>query len=200
MDYEEREFQRQFDLLQEELAGLEKALSERDRTIAELKSIRRDVERGDWWCWQGDEEDHPESLTCPVVMSADILREHLKEMAELRSQNDRLRQDRYDALSVTSKDGLLASEWVARAGKAERQVAELRAVVERLPKDATGKPVAPGQELWALGCHGVVGGYADVLEQAVFPGRHSRAFERIAECYPTRTEAIAALKAEETKP
>ena len=39
---------------------------------------------------------------------------------------ERLRQDRSDALSVTSRDGLLASEWVARTGKAERELAEAR--------------------------------------------------------------------------
>ena len=37
------------------------------------------------------------------------------------------RRDRYEALSVTSKEGLLASEWVARTGRAEAEVARLRA-------------------------------------------------------------------------
>lgn len=58
-------------------------------------------------------------------------------LARLRSENDRLRQERYDALSVTSKDGLLASEWVARTGKAEREAKALRSENEVL----TGKLV-----------------------------------------------------------
>lgn len=42
-------------------------------------------------------------------------------VAELEAHGDRLRQDRADALSVKSREGLLASEWVARTGKAERE-------------------------------------------------------------------------------
>lgn len=42
-------------------------------------------------------------------------------LTEMQAENDQLRQDRYDALSVTSRDGLLSSEWVARTGKAERE-------------------------------------------------------------------------------
>ncbi|ATS92313.1 hypothetical protein DLP05_073 [Stenotrophomonas phage vB_SmaS_DLP_5] len=30
-----------------------------------------------YWYWQGDKEDYPESLTCPVIMSAEQLREML---------------------------------------------------------------------------------------------------------------------------
>lgn len=41
----------------------------------------------------------------------------------LEGENDQLRQDRYDA----SRDGLLASEWVARTGKAERERDAFRA-------------------------------------------------------------------------
>jgi len=49
-----------------------------------------------------------------------------------RAQSERRRQDREDALSVTSTDGLLASEWVLRAGKAKRERDEARAEVTRL--------------------------------------------------------------------
>lgn len=50
----------------------------------------------------------------------------------LVAENDQLRQDRYDALSVTSKDGLLSSEWIARTGKAERIAKDLSARVREL--------------------------------------------------------------------
>lgn len=45
------------------------------------------------------------------------------------AENARLRQERADALSVTSRDGLLSSEWVLRTGQAERRVAELEALL-----------------------------------------------------------------------
>ena len=50
----------------------------------------------------------------------------------LHDENERLRQDRYEALSVTSRDGLLSSEWVARTGKAERRADKLHAQVKGL--------------------------------------------------------------------
>ena len=43
------------------------------------------------------------------------------EVERLTAHNRKLWQERYDALSVTSRDGLLSSEWVARTGKAERE-------------------------------------------------------------------------------
>ena len=58
-----------------------------------------------------------------------ILLEHVD---ELEADAVRLRQDRYDALSVYSTDGLLSSEWVARSGKAEREVKELEAKLAKL--------------------------------------------------------------------
>lgn len=36
---------------------------------------QRDEANSNTWIWMGDGEDHPESLTCPVIMSADQLRE-----------------------------------------------------------------------------------------------------------------------------
>ena len=39
------------------------------------------------------------------------------------------RRDRYEALSVTSKEGLLASEWVARTGRAEAEVSRSHAAI-----------------------------------------------------------------------
>ena len=44
-----------------------------------------------------------------------------RERDEARALADRRWQDRRDALSVTSTDGLLSSEWVLRAGQAERE-------------------------------------------------------------------------------
>ena len=48
-------------------------------------------------------------------------------ITELERQLERAKQDRYDALSVYTKEGLLASEWVARAGRYKRERDEARA-------------------------------------------------------------------------
>lgn len=45
-----------------------------ERMRAELVA-HREKAIGNYWCWQGDGEDHPESLTCPVLVSADQVRE-----------------------------------------------------------------------------------------------------------------------------
>ncbi len=58
----------------------------------------------------------------------------LVEIDSLRAENARLSPDRYDALSVKSKEGLLASEWIARTGRAEREAESLRAENERFRK------------------------------------------------------------------
>lgn len=43
----------------------------------------RAATRGDVWCYQGDGTDFPESLTCPVVMTADEFRELLSRKSDL---------------------------------------------------------------------------------------------------------------------
>lgn len=50
------------DLLRDEIAWLRRELE-----------TARDMLRGDYWFWQGDGEDHLESLVCPVVIRADDL-------------------------------------------------------------------------------------------------------------------------------
>ena len=50
--------------------------------------------------------------------------EACKRLAAQEQELERLRQERRDALSVHTKEGLLASEWVLRTGKAERELAE----------------------------------------------------------------------------
>lgn len=55
----------------------------------------------------------------------DIVEAAEKRVAELEALAERRRQERLDALSVTTREGLSASEWVLRTGKAEQRVAEL---------------------------------------------------------------------------
>jgi len=54
------------------------------------------------------------------------------EIARLAEDNDQLRRDRYEALSVYTKEGLLASEWVAKTGRAKADLAAVNAKVREL--------------------------------------------------------------------
>lgn len=63
-------------------AKLDEVLAEIKRKAgkleAENEALRRE-RQGEIWYWQGDGEDHLESLTCPVLIEAADLRELLKE-------------------------------------------------------------------------------------------------------------------------
>lgn len=72
---------------QEAAVHLESLLAELSRNRCLLEALEtenvrvhqrnqrmRDYAHEAYWCWQGDGEDHPESLTCPVLMSAEDLR------------------------------------------------------------------------------------------------------------------------------
>jgi hypothetical protein len=43
------------------------------------------------WYWQGNEEDHLESLTCPIIISAEAMRASDAELAEIRAVFARFR-------------------------------------------------------------------------------------------------------------
>jgi hypothetical protein len=47
--------------------------AEIERLMAENKTLSR-IPKGEVWYWQGDGEDYPESLGCPVIMEPDVLR------------------------------------------------------------------------------------------------------------------------------
>lgn len=59
-------------------------------TPLELASLRReltahrDKANGDYWAWQGDGSDHPESLSCPVLIPAADLRTLLAGQQDMR--------------------------------------------------------------------------------------------------------------------
>jgi hypothetical protein len=64
-----------------------------------------------------------------------------EEIERLYADNDRLRQDRKDALSVISTDGMSVSEWVMRTGQAEHERQQLRDLIRdyalsTMPTDA----------------------------------------------------------------
>lgn len=62
---------------------LEEVATEMDKLYQERRTIAR-TERGEVWLWQGDGNDFPDSLACPVVMDADDLRMLLKTQNEQR--------------------------------------------------------------------------------------------------------------------
>ncbi len=50
---------------------------QQDKIIAQIKEEKNIAwlyEQKEVWFWQGDGEDYPESLSCPVVISANHLR------------------------------------------------------------------------------------------------------------------------------
>lgn len=65
-------------LTKERDAVVEHWHTEEARLLREL-TARRDCAEGNFWYWQGDGEDYPESLTCPVLIRAEDLRALLKE-------------------------------------------------------------------------------------------------------------------------
>ena len=66
--------------LESELAA---ATNKRDILAIIVENVRTD--RDHVWFWQGDGGDCPETLSCPVVMSADTLRAMLSELAAARA-------------------------------------------------------------------------------------------------------------------
>ena len=60
-------------------------------------------------------------------------------VSRLAADNARLKEERAAALSVTTREGLLASEWVLRTGMAERKRDRLAARVAELEAAARGK-------------------------------------------------------------
>lgn len=59
----------------------------KERALYELSLVRTNVENV--WRWRNGEENWPESLSCPVVMSPDTLRELLRERDEARATQDK---------------------------------------------------------------------------------------------------------------
>jgi hypothetical protein len=102
---------RERDNLKERAEYAEKfGLAVADDLRSKLALVR--TKRDDVWLWQGDEYDHPESLCCPVVMTADQFRSLLRERDDLRAA--------------------LAATWPSEEAIAQHRDAALLAEVERL--------------------------------------------------------------------
>lgn len=60
-------------------ADCEYAISRVEALEAEVELHRRKA-KDEYWCWQGDGEDYPESLTCPVLIAVADLRAILEDL------------------------------------------------------------------------------------------------------------------------
>ncbi len=76
------------------VAGYEVLLNQWRGQQAELAELRTEVNahrakaRDEYWAWQGDGTDFPESLTCPVLISASDLRGVLAENEQADLSNE----------------------------------------------------------------------------------------------------------------
>jgi len=81
--------------------------------------------------------------------------------------------------------------WYERAKTAEREIARLKSIVDRIPKFADGSPALPGDEAWhpRRDHSGIVlYRYADDqnCQYADFKAGHTGVLKKLNECYPTR--------------
>lgn len=68
------------------VAELGQIIRYKDTEIAELRGQKfKRFNDQEYWIYQGDGEDYPESLVCPVVMSAEQLREMLAKIENFES-------------------------------------------------------------------------------------------------------------------
>ena len=130
MTLENEKLRRLCDELHKQLAREQKSVNElgedniklRDE-ISELKSIKfARFANEECWIYQGDGEDHLESLVCPVVISAEKL-------IELEAEVKRLRDLIREAAPL---------EWVFNLGDDEAEAWEKKA--EKLLEDTDGRP------------------------------------------------------------
>ena len=104
-----------------EIAGLYEQI---DTARAKLRVASAGVE--DVWKWAGDGEDHPESMGCPVVMSAETLREFVAateraEALESRVEEAERKLDDVAALQRTTAADLDAARAQLRIVQAGRE-------------------------------------------------------------------------------
>lgn len=92
---------------------------------AEVRALREELE------YARQTEHHIEGALEARDKWHKIANEQRAEVERLEAENDRLRRDRAEALNVTSRDGLLSSEWLARTGKAEATIARVEALIPK---------------------------------------------------------------------
>lgn len=112
----------------------ERGLVERCKRCEELVQLRRSAMSDEPKYTVDDALQIKTSHRTVTLLQTEVKRLRA-ENAELIVKNEQLYKDRYDALSVHTKEGMLASEWLLRTGKAERRVKELEAENAELRKE-----------------------------------------------------------------
>jgi hypothetical protein len=99
--------------------------------ILEMSQRTIRVERDGVWLWQGDGSDQPESLACPVVMSADTLRDLLRNQVANADAESRA------ALlgTMVDEERVMKEGALARAEAAERALGEARLKLDEYERD-----------------------------------------------------------------
>ncbi len=87
-----------------------------------------------------------------IAADGESIAELRAEVERLEAENDRLRQDRYDALDARTTCGMSAAEWQMRTGKAERERREARAESDALREQLAGARAAAIKECAAKRC------------------------------------------------
>ena len=105
--------ERRLDLVSKEWLRMK---DERDKALAIVRLVRMDVD--DCWRWQGDGEDHHESLSCPVIMDSRTLRSILEERDTLRTDLARCQKELSQA--TIDLDLMVQSNLTLRAGLSEK--------------------------------------------------------------------------------
>ena len=73
------------------IASLEAEKAELEKRLRKAKTIQDRVDNREIWYWQGDGEDYPESLICPVVVDPETMRELVATKERLRKAEEALR-------------------------------------------------------------------------------------------------------------
>lgn len=111
-----------------------------ERQIAELRAELRDArqfKKGEVWLWQGDGNDHLESITCPVVITANDLREialirdRVREFigGNILALDDAIEMAEFRGLNGFA-EGLKAIRTVAEEAQGLRPIQDINKVLE----------------------------------------------------------------------
>ncbi len=87
------------ELLNRKCERYHKEVEAKDDEISALKSKLEDakriqdrVDKREFWAWQNDGENFPESLACPVIMNAHVLRELLNDAVVGKAAHELLKE------------------------------------------------------------------------------------------------------------
>lgn len=97
------EYEKQAEALRRMLIQAESEAETAEATAASLQAenkLHRQKAAGEYWAWQGDGEDHLESLTCPVLVPA-------QELARFQAERDEL----LAIVTIIDKEGFGWMRW-----------------------------------------------------------------------------------------